>query len=214
LLTTALVVAAAVTVVAVTLHRYRAAYDRLIVLGATIKFRGPGWARTLSADKPLPGIDDVTAIELPDGAADEASFPVIAGCLRHFPELKTLRLTGATISDAQSPMFASFGARLETLDLSRANVGDAAARHLRHMTRLRRLDLSGTRITDESLPALAELKALQQLNLDHTSVGNDGIARLGGLSQLRELNVADTGVTDEGVERLHALLPNAEIYDD
>jgi Leucine Rich repeat len=213
LLTTAVVIAAGVIAFAVNLHRYRAACDRLIALGATVRFRGPGWARALS-EKPLPGIDEVAAIELPDGAVDESSFPVVADCLRHFPELKTLRLTGATISEAQAPAFETFGGRLESLDLSRATVGDGAARRLRHMTRLRRLDLSGSRITDDGLAALAGLTSLRQLNVDHTSVGNDGIVRLGGLSQLRELNVADTGVTDEGVERLHAMLPNAEIYDD
>ena len=205
---------AAVAGLGIKLRRYRAAYDAVISSGGKIEFHGPGWARRISAEKPLPYIDTVTAVTLQDRELPAGTCTEILSHLQQFPGLKSLNFSGNAVPDSAAGHFEKLGTQFTKLDLSRTDIGDKTAEKLQQFRELRVLDLSNTKITDTGLTAVANLLSLRQLNLDHTPVTDDGIQQFRTLTRLNELNVADTDVTDEGVAKLKAALPDTEIYDD
>lgn len=204
----------AVTVLGIKLKRYRTAYDAIIAAGGKLEFHGPDWARNFSEDSPLPYIDTVTTVTLQDCGQSPETCTEIIRHLEQFPGLTSLNFAGNDVPDSAAGDFARIGLQLESLDLSRTNIGDDVAANIRHMRKLRVLDLSNTRITDVAATSIAGLTSLRQLNLDHTAISNNGISQFHTLTRLQELNVADTDVMEEGVAKLKAALPGAEIYDD
>jgi Leucine-rich repeat (LRR) protein len=137
----------------------------------------------------------IPGLALPSVAAgDDLSF------LEKLPNLRSLRLTGDGVTDAQlahlKPM-----TKLEELYLpSDQNITDAGIGQMQgqDIDDLLKLDLSGTRITGAGLKDF-DLIALEMLNLKNSSITDDGLIFVEGCSNLVGLYLAHTNVTDAGM---------------
>jgi Leucine-rich repeat (LRR) protein len=123
--------------------------------------------------------------------------------------LKVLHLNDTPLGDTAPDKIKDL--KLEELDLSRTNVGDAGLKVLGGQTELRRLALSGTRITDAGLPQLAPLVQLQSLRVNNTDITGATLPALHGWTHLRQLELEDTLVTPEALARLVAFKELAEL---
>lgn len=156
-------------------------------------------------------------------------------CLKEFPELKHLNLSGCSgVSDAALVHLKEI-TTLEALWLDETSVTDAGLVHLEGLSNLRDLNLRDTAVTDAGLHHLKGLAALERLWLVGTptsdaglpcltslsnlkefwsgdGVTDAGLVHLEGLSNLRKLGISGPGVTDAGIAKLRAALPNCEIF--
>jgi hypothetical protein len=120
------------------------------------------------------------------------------------PLLHDLEWLGGKLEDPMAPDLESM-VQLERLVLHLENFGDAAALHLRPLTRLRELDLAHTRVSDPGLAALGNLAALEDVRLHHTRVSARGLAALANLNELRMLDLGHTDLVDSGLAALRPL---------
>ena len=95
--------------------------------------------------------------------------------------------------------------RLETLDLSRANLSDAGMAHLEGLSQLRQLNLRWNHATDVGVARISGLTRLEELDLTWNRITDRGLVELSGLSRLRKLNLSDNPINDPGLEHLGGL---------
>jgi hypothetical protein len=127
--------------------------------------------------------------------------------LAQLKELRQLRDLDLMNSVAAAPGIKHIATltRLEELNLSSTDVGDAELECLKGMTQLRYLGLVGTKITDAGLRHLEGLTRLRELALNKTAVGDAGVAHLKGLSQLELLGLGETRITDAALPHVAGL---------
>ena len=78
--------------------------------------------------------------------------------------------------------------KLESIELSGAPVGDAAAETMRNWKALRSLGMDNTLIGDEFLKGVAHIGAITQISLQNTMVSDAGLAHLGGMIRMTFLD--------------------------
>lgn len=147
-------------------------------------------------------------------------------CLVEFPALKTIWLTGTTVSDVgmdaicklpallhlvlkNTPITDSGisrlkGSSLHSLTLP-AQISDQGLSGLHNLPSLKRLDLSNTAITSDGLQSLQSLQNLEELYLNDTAVNDAGVAYLVNLNSLKTLFLSGTKVSDNGVAHLEKM---------
>ena len=121
--------------------------------------------------------------------------------------LRSLSLDSRLISDRGVKTIADLH-ELESLDLFAADVTDACAEALRHMTKLKSLEACGGRLTDVFVARVARhCPNLETLNLGQnagvTDVGAECVAA--SLTKLTALNLCGSKVTDAGAKRFARL---------
>ncbi|MEQ8789809.1 MAG: hypothetical protein RIC55_26180 [Pirellulaceae bacterium] len=121
--------------------------------------------------------------------------------LRHFPDLVTLSLNGANITDAGMKHVTCLR-KLERLDLFHTQVGDAGLEHLATMKSLKWLPMGQTKVTDAGLAHLRSLTQLEYLGLRGDDITDKGLAHLGPLTNLTGLYLGETKVTDAGLHHI------------
>lgn len=121
--------------------------------------------------------------------------------LTRFPHITSLDLGGsaALTSDGLSAL-AAFPA-LRTLDLSGTSITDEGLDVLSSLPALEQLSLAGTRVTDAGIRALAAHDALEDVNLMFTACGDDALRTLAGKSGLHRLQ-SGNNVTARGIRAL------------
>ena len=190
---------------------------------------------TTEADTMEEGPVTVRTVNLRGPTITDAEVEQVAPHLPHLPELFTLdvsmarvtdrglaRLRGLThlgdlilrytrVSDAGLEHLQGWD-NLRTLDLMHTRVTDRGLETVsKNHPGLRTLDLDETRITDQGLTYVKTLRRLEWLALARTAVTAAGLRRLANLKHLRTLAVGRTRVTDHGVEQLRAALPNLRV---
>lgn len=145
------------------------------------------------------------------------------------PNLETLDLAYAPISDMGIARYVSKMRELRWLSLEETAVTDYALERLAGLTELRHLDLGDTTISSFGLRALAPLAKLKSINLSFTDVrcckglsplvslesvclsgeqrlegeglrvGDEALTALSALPRLRELELYSTRITDAGL---------------
>lgn len=136
----------------------------------------------------------------------------LSDLLGQVPGLKSLTLTDFEFSDAsQQLMFLTKLSQLESLDLRKTNVDDAALEHLSQLNTLRVLKLEyNQQLTDKALEHVAGLTQLSELDLAFVPVTDQSIESLTQLKSLTKLYLYGTLISDEGLRRLPDL-PELEV---
>jgi hypothetical protein len=136
----------------------------------------------------------------------------LSDLLGQVPTLKSLTLTDFDFSDAsQQLMFLTKLSQLESLDLRKTNVDDAALTHLSQLSNLRILKLEyNQKLTDKALEHIAGLTQLSELDLAFVPVTDQSIESLTLLKSLTKLYLYGTLISDEGLRRLPEL-PELEV---
>ena len=124
--------------------------------------------------------------------------------LEKLPNMRSLRLTGAGVTDAQFAHLKPL-TRIEELYLgSDQNVTDAGLSQFPEMDDLMKLDLSGTRVNGTGLKD-KYLIPLEMMNFNDTQLTDAGFRSIEGCSNIVGLYCAHTKVTDAGMEALETL---------
>lgn len=108
-------------------------------------------------------------------------------CLRHTPNLKTLRLDRCF------------------------NLTDRGLVHLKSLQKLEVLDLSHTRLTDRALSVLKELPRLRFLDLSHTHATKTAVSMLAQCKSLEIVDLSGTPIRYDDVVKLKKLLPTVHV---
>ena len=122
----------------------------------------------------------------------------------------SITLAKATVADDDLKHLEAMTS-LETLNLFRTGVTDAALVHVRLLKDLVHLVLSETRVTDAGMAEVAGLTKLRTLDLEGLPITDDALGRLHVLTDLTWLNLTATRVTDAGVEKLRQALPELKV---
>jgi hypothetical protein len=171
----------------------------------------------------------VRRVTLAGPAITDAQIEHVAPHLRHFPELFTLDLSMARVTDrglAELGCLNHIGDLLlrytlvtddglatlqgwddlRTLDLMHTRVSDRGMEFIgKNLPGLTALDLDETRVTDQGLVHLKPLRNLEWLALRDTGVTDAGLETIGELSNLQVLSLTGTRVTDTGLKHLEGL---------
>jgi hypothetical protein len=119
-----------------------------------------------------------------------------AQALSRLPQLETVSLRGANITDEAVPCLSS-RQPLRAVDVSHTLVSDAGVALLAKFPALERLDLSETLVTDEGVKLLAAAPELKSLVLGRVMVSDDGVAALAHAPRLEHLALAEMPLTGE-----------------
>ncbi len=149
------------------------------------------------AEGVLYSLESVSSIQLLDPSTGDVQL----ACVSQLPEVKSLDLRGAQVTDAGWEQLAGLPT-LAFLDVSGSNINDEGLRHLTGATSLRYLNLSQTRISDEGLSHLAGLWLLTQLDVSRTPITDDGLRHLSGMVSLRHVFLGGTRLTGAGLKHL------------
>jgi internalin A len=129
-----------------------------------------------------------------DAGSPETAKEVI-GLLPSLTELRTLKLIGGNVSDADLRAVAGLR-KLELLELASSRITDQGVPHLVNLKNLYYLGLSGAKITDGGLGYLRKLSNLRDLDLSHTDVGQTGLKNIAAIPTITTLYLADTKLSD------------------
>lgn len=131
----------------------------------------------------------------------------LGNLLAQVPSLKSLTLTDFDFADPVGQLtFLQHLKSLETLDLRKTNVSDAALTHLASLSTLRILKLEySPQLTDKGLNDIAELSNLLELDLAFVPVTDQSITSLTKLKSLQKLYLYGTQITDQGIQKLPEL---------
>ena len=138
------------------------------------------------------GLEKVTALD--------AVMPLLA----KLPDLETLNFGNPGVTPAHVAALRGM-AKLHSLGLAGAPIGDEALEVMKTLPALRVLSIAGTKVTDAGLADLAGLTRLEYLNLSNDDVTDAGLAQLGRMPSLGGLNLSGTKITDAGLVLLKEL---------
>jgi internalin A len=102
--------------------------------------------------------------------------------------------------------------RLKSLCLSGSTISDEGLAHVTGLTNLSILELTGTRITDAGLAHLKGLANLAELHLDSTQTTAAGLKNLKALTKLTHVVLDGEQINDTGVKELRQALPSLNIF--
>jgi VanZ family protein len=106
--------------------------------------------------------------------------------------IEAIRWTGPRVKAAEIAYLiqhANVLGQLRRLDLSGAQIGNAAVESLKALQTLQELDLRGTFVSDRAVPALASIKRLRRIQIANTFVSRWGRFRFRRLRHDVEVNV-------------------------
>jgi hypothetical protein len=159
---------------------------------------------TTDADAMDEGPVAVRSVWLRGPRVTDAEVERVAPHLSHLPELYTLDLSLARVTDHGLGHLRGLN-HLGDIILRYTHVGDEGLHHLQGWDKLRTLDLMHTRITDRCLETIGKNHPdLRALDLDETLVTDGGLTRLKTLRHLEWLALARTAVTDAGLDAVQA----------
>ena len=92
--------------------------------------------------------------------------------------------------------------RLKSLELTGTSITDASMPAIGQIPDLNNLDLARTRVTDVGLASLTGSNSLQDVWLGDTAITDRGLAHIRGLMRMRALHLKNTAITDEGLAHL------------
>ena len=134
--------------------------------------------------------------------------------LSQVTSLESLTLTDYEFSDASQQLrFLTKLIRLESLDLRKTNVSDAALAHVAQLSTLRILKLEySDQLTDKGLTATVGLSQLSELDLAFVPVTDLSFESLAQLKSLKKLYLYGTLISDQGLQRLPELSELEVLY--
>lgn len=124
--------------------------------------------------------------------------------LKLFPNLESIKLNGAPITDAGLEHL-KHSAKLTSVELRETNITDGGLAVLRSLRSLEELDLADTAITDAGLAGLNGKPGLRKLTLDGTRVTDEGLSHLKNLPDLECISLKETAVTERELDTLKAM---------
>jgi hypothetical protein len=125
--------------------------------------------------------------------------------LRHFKHVRTLALSGDSLTDAGIEEVANC-TELEELSLVSSGVTSHGLARLEKLPRLRWLALSSDKeIRDDGLDVLRSLPRIESLEIDGTSITPAGLSRLKSLPRLHCVRLDIDMISDESIAQLRAL---------
>lgn len=119
--------------------------------------------------------------------------------------VRTVRLHGAGIGDAQLQDVAAAPV-VRSLFVGGVAVTDKGLAHLRDVKTLERLHVQSSKVTADGVKALVGIPNLKSLTLAATALDADGFRVLGGMTGLEYLSLESTKATDADVAHLAALV--------
>ena len=125
--------------------------------------------------------------------------------------LTRLELPRAAIDDAAAKHIASL-ANLEVLALGETTIGNAGWRRLMSLTKLKRLNVAKCEIDDEALRGISSLADLELLRVGSSRLTNIGLAEIAKLPKLRHLIIRFAPITDAGLKPLADLKGLESLY--
>jgi hypothetical protein len=159
---------------------------------------GPEWLRELLGDELMRCFDEVEYIHFRPGPDDYLRDP------RGLRRRELPYSLGPTVDDVTLAYLPRFP-ELKSLDLRWAKISDAGVVHLSKLRGLNYLRLEDTDVSDASAPVLARLHTLEHLNVSHTRLTADGLARLAGHRKLRTIVIDETQVGPASIASLGAM---------
>jgi hypothetical protein len=159
----------------------------------------------LALDK-MPALIEVElhAAKVPLGPSTSGAAPCPRLPWDKLPELRTIRLSGGGIGDAQLEDVAAAPV-VQNLFLGGVAVTDKGLAHLRGIRTLELLCVQSSKVTADGVKALVGIENLKSLTLSATALERDGFRLLGGMSGLEYLNLESTKATDADVAHLAGL---------
>jgi hypothetical protein len=149
-------------------------------------------------------VAEINAQQIPGLVLTNVAAGADLSFLEKLPNLRSLRLTGAGVTDAQCVHLKPLG-KIEELYLgSDQNLTDAGLSQLPEMDDLMKLDVSGTRVNGTGLKD-KYLIPLERMNFNGTQLTDEGFRSIEGCSNIAGLYCAHTNVTDAGMEALETL---------
>lgn len=159
---------------------------------------------------------DVTGLSLHGLQKNSASAwsDELSDLLGQVPGLKSLTLTDFDFSDASQQLtFLTKLGQLESLDLRKTNIDDAALTHVSQLNTLRILKLEyNQQLTDKGIEKTAGLTQLSELDLAFVPVTDQSIDSLTQLKSLKKLYLYGTLISDEGLQHLPELPELETLY--
>jgi hypothetical protein len=129
--------------------------------------------------------------------------PVLS-CLRHFPQLKSLDLSGSPITDDSLKHLEALS-NLETLTLSLTPISDKGLQHLKTLKRLEELNLAATDVRDEGLDQLTNFPKLKKLYLTRDLIGDDAVHKLQKSIPGLKIERGNNNTADKRVRKFFAI---------
>ena len=177
--------------------------ERVLWRGGALRIKEDSQERTVDRFSELPEEPVITGIDARSGTW---AFPLgdeIAGSFGQLPELRTLVLKGAEVSDAGLERIGKLP-RLETLWLKGRDLSAGSLTQLQ-LPRLTRLYLNEMVLGDRDLPLLLRYPGLEWICLSGCPVSDAGVESIvGAFPRLRHLCLNSTRVNGTVIERLAA----------
>lgn len=160
----------------------------------------------LALDK-VPALNEVElhAARVPDGPTNSRAVPCPRLPWDKLSQIRTVRLTGGGIGDAQLQDVAAAPVA-QHLFLGEVAVTDKGLAHLREVKTIELLCVQSSKVTAEGVKMLVGIEKLKSLTLSATALDRDAFRLLGGLTGLEYLSLESTKATDTDVAHLAGLV--------
>jgi internalin A len=165
----------------------------------------------LALDK-VPALNEVElyATRVPDGPTNLRAVPCPRLSWDKLPRVRTIRLAGSGIGDAQLQDVASAPV-VQHLFLGDVAVTEKGLAHLRGIRTLELLCVQSSKVTAEGVKMLVGIEKLKSLTLSATALERDGFRLLAGMTGLEYLSLESTQATDADVAHLAGLAKLAHL---
>jgi internalin A len=159
----------------------------------------------LALDK-MPALIEVElhAAKVPDGPTNLGAAPCPRLPWDKLPRVRTIRLSGGGIGDAQLRDVAAAPV-VQNLFLGEVAVTEKGLAHLREIRTLELLCVQSSKVTADGVKTLVGIEKLKSLTLSATALERDGFRLLEGMTGLEYLSLESTKATDADVAHLAAL---------
>ena len=147
---------------------------------------------------------ELHAAKVPIGPSNSGATPCPRLPWDKFPKLRTIRLSGGGIGDAQLQDVAAAPV-VQNLFLGEVAATDKGLAHLRGIRTLELLCVQSSKVTADGVKALVGIENLKSLTLSATPLEPGGFRLLGGMTGLEYLSLESTKATDADVAHLAVL---------
>jgi hypothetical protein len=159
----------------------------------------------LALDK-VPALNEIElyVTRVPDGPTNLRAVPCPRLPWDKLPQVRTIRLNGGGIGDAQLQDVA-VAPVVQHLFLDDVAVTEKGLAHLRDLRTLELLCVQPSKVTAEGVKMLVDIERLKSLTLSATALERDGFRLLGSMIGLEYLSLESTKATDADVAHLAGL---------
>lgn len=152
-----------------------------------------------------PATQTIVAVELTGPEVRDELLAALAPWSYHLPDVRSLDLRHAAITD--NGLAALAGADIQTLRLDGTAVTDAGLSYLADLPNLESLSLQNTAVSDAGLKALVPLPRLQMLYLSGSQVSPAGLRNLADCHALQYVQVEARQADPAAIEQLKSQRP-------